>query len=88
MFISLVILVLHLNGFSGLKSKYGDSRPNIIVILADDLGVNDVSWNNKTAGTPYLERLARKGVILDNMYTLPICTPSRAAFLTGICTAI
>jgi arylsulfatase A-like enzyme len=47
-------------------------------------GVNDVTWNNPRAGTHVLDILARKGVILDNFYTLPICTPSRAALLTGI----
>ena len=79
------------------------SRPNIIVILADDIGnypsnliskfyypllvqgVNDVSWNNKNSkNTPNLRRLAKEGVILDNAYTLPVCTPSRAALMTGI----
>ena len=48
-------------------------------------GVNDVSWNNKNSkNTPNLRRLAKEGVILDNAYTLPVCTPSRAALMTGI----
>ena len=47
-------------------------------------GVNDVTWNNPRAETHVLDSLARRGVILDNFYTLPICTPSRAALLTGI----
>ena len=47
-------------------------------------GINDVSWNNPRAATPQLGKLARSGLILDNSYTLPVCSPSRAAILTGI----
>ena len=61
------------------------ARPNFVLILADDLGVNDVSWNNPSVTeTPTLESLARAGQILDSAYTLPVCSPSRAALLTGI----
>jgi arylsulfatase A-like enzyme len=57
--------------------------PNIVVILADDLGWNDVSWNNPRVKTPNLERLCAEGVRLDQQYVLPMCTPTRAALLTG-----
>jgi len=57
--------------------------PNIILILADDLGVNDVSWNNRGVRTPNLGRLADEGVVLDNVYSQPTCTPSRAALLSA-----
>ena len=60
------------------------TRPNILYILADDLGWADVSWNNPGMKTPNLERLAGKGVILDQFYTQPKCSPSRAALLTGL----
>ena len=60
------------------------SRPNILYILADDLGYGDVSWNNPSMITPNLDRLARKGVILDQFYSQPKCSPSRAALLTGL----
>ena len=60
------------------------SRPNILYILADDLGYGDVSWNNPNMITPNMERLARKGVILDQFYVQPKCSPSRAALLTGL----
>jgi len=62
----------------------GINKPNILMIVVDDLGVNDVSWNNPHVETPFLGRLANNGVILDNTYTLPSCTPSRAAMLTGV----
>ena len=62
------------------------AQPNILIVLADDLGVNDVSWNNPAVReeTPSLEKLAKSGVILDTAYTLPVCSPSRAALFTGI----
>lgn len=66
------------------KSANSYTKPNIILILADDLGVNDVSWNNVNSSTPNLHSLATTGTILDNAYTLPVCTPSRAALMSGI----
>lgn len=67
-----------------LASTASSAPPHIIIILADDLGWNDVSWHNAAVKTPNLERLARQGVILDQNYVQPVCTPSRAALLTGI----
>jgi len=46
-------------------------------------GWNDVSWHNNFVLTPNIERLANEGVILDQAYAQEVCTPSRAAFLTG-----
>ena len=51
--------------------------PNIVLIVADDLGYNDVSWHNPEMLTPNLESLARSGVILEQAYVQPICTPTR-----------
>lgn len=68
-----------------MNSRAGRRRPpNIIFILADDLGYNDVPWHNPDIKAPELLRLARKGVVLENHYVLPLCAPSRAALLTGI----
>ncbi|XP_064641259.1 arylsulfatase B-like [Lineus longissimus] len=58
-------------------------RPNIVFILADDLGWNDVGWHNKDVKTPNIDKLAKSGVSLTNHYTYAICTPSRAAIMTG-----
>ena len=57
--------------------------PNIVIILADDLGFNDVSWHNPIIKTPHLEELARNGILLEQHYSQPLCTPTRAALLTG-----
>ena len=46
--------------------------------------MNDVEWNNPSAVTPYLMGLARTGLTLDSAYTLPVCSPSRAALMTGV----
>ena len=58
-------------------------QPNIVFILADDLGFNDVPWHNPTIIAPHLSQLASTGVILEQNYVQPKCAPSRAALLTG-----
>ncbi|MES2469435.1 MAG: arylsulfatase [Verrucomicrobiota bacterium] len=59
------------------------SRPNIIYLLADDLGGNDVGWRNPGIKTPNLDKLAGSGAKLDQYYVQPLCSPTRAALLTG-----
>ena len=57
--------------------------PNIIVIVADDLGWNDVGFHGGDIDTPSLDKLANEGVRLNRFYTTPICSPTRAALMTG-----
>ncbi len=59
------------------------TRPNILVIVVDDTGWNDVGWHGSEIKTPVMDRLVRGGVELDRFYSHPVCSPTRAAFLTG-----
>lgn len=59
-------------------------RPNILVILTDDQGWGDLSLNgNRNLSTPRIDSLAADGVALDRFYVCPVCSPTRAEFLTG-----
>ena len=60
-----------------------NERPNIIVMVADDLGWADVGYHGGPIDTPSLDRLAAEGVQLDRFYTTPICSPTRAALMTA-----
>ncbi len=58
--------------------------PNVVIILADDLGFADVGFNGaKDIKTPQLDRLAATGLRLDRFYACPVCSPTRAGLLTG-----
>ena len=58
-------------------------RPNILYILADDLGWGDLSLHGSPIRTPVIDQLARDGVELTQHYVCPMCTPTRASLLTG-----
>lgn len=57
--------------------------PNIVVILSDDLGWGDVGYHGSDIKTPTLDGLAKRGVELDRYYTYAVCSPTRAALMTG-----
>ena len=64
-------------------SAYATDRPNIIVLLADDLGWGDVGYHNPEARTPNIDLIASKGIELDRFYVNPTCSPTRASLLSG-----
>jgi arylsulfatase A-like enzyme len=75
---SIVLLVL------GLVSRADEVRPNIVFILADDLGRADCGFMGGTQiKTPHLDKLAAAGATLDAFYVQPVCSPTRAALMTG-----
>ena len=65
--------------FLGLcaMSLIGAKQPNVVLILADDYGYNDIGYHNPDILTPHMDRLAGEGVILEQSYVQPVCTPTR-----------
>lgn len=59
------------------------AQPNVVVLLADDLGWSDVGYHGGEIETPSIDRLASEGVRLEHFYSAPICSPTRAALMTG-----
>ncbi|MDQ8180309.1 sulfatase-like hydrolase/transferase [Pelagicoccus sp. SDUM812005] len=78
--IGLVVLSI-----AAVSRLYGEERPNILLILADDLGYGDVGFNgSEDIVTPELDRLAKEGTVFSSAYAVhPFCGPSRMALLTG-----
>jgi len=60
-------------------------RPNVLFIVADDLGLNDVPFTGtgSEVKTPYLQRLADEGTVLKHYYVNQVCTPTRASFMSA-----
>ncbi|XP_077564474.1 arylsulfatase B-like [Haemaphysalis longicornis] len=70
-----------------LAQNFGNNYvpPHIIFILADDLGWADTSLHGLSQiPTPNLDTLASAGILLNNYYTQPLCSPSRASIMTGL----
>jgi len=57
--------------------------PNVVIILADDLGWADVGFHGSEIRTPNLDRLATQGVRFERFYSYPLCSPTRSALMTG-----
>ncbi len=58
-------------------------RPNVLLIVADDLGWKDVGWHGGPFKTPVMDQLVREGLELDQHYVQPVCTPTRTALMSG-----
>ena len=84
---SVLFLVLVAVARSAEPSRLADARPNIVFILADDLGWADTTLNGHTKyyQTPNLARLAKRGMTFSRAYSAsPICSPTRASIMTGL----
>ncbi len=57
--------------------------PNIVILLADDLGWTDVSFHGGNIATPNIDRIAAEGAELSRYYVAPVCSPTRAGLMTG-----
>jgi arylsulfatase B len=71
--------------YAGLATSAGagDTQPNIVIILADDLGNADLGYRGSDIKTPNIDKLAAGGVRLEDFYGMPVCTPARAELMTG-----
>lgn len=58
-------------------------KPNVVLFLADDLGWADVPWHGSSYRLPHLAQLAQEGVRLESHYVHPMCSPTRAALMSG-----
>lgn len=84
-FCALLLVVLMWIGSPavGADGPAESTKPNVLLIVADDLGWGDVGWHDGFAQTPHMDRLVRTGVELDQHYVQPVCTPTRTALMSG-----
>jgi len=88
LFLCIVIVVavtLAITVTSLSKSLHEEGKPHVVLVIADDMGYNDIGYYNQFGDikTPHLDKLATEGVRLDRYYGQSICTPARAALYTG-----
>ena len=80
--VGLVVSFLALDAFGQVKPV--PAKPNIILILADDLGAAELGcYGHRDHRTPHLDRMAAEGLRLDTFYAAPLCTPTRVCLMTG-----
>lgn len=83
LFVSLLFVWMLTLCRSALGQAVAGPKPNIVIILADDLGNADLGYRGSQIKTPNIDALAKTGVRLESYYGLPVCTPARAALMTG-----
>lgn len=72
------------NVFARIATAVETTKPNIVFFLIDDLGYSDCGFNGgKEIKTPNIDRLAGSGTVIESHYVQPVCSPTRAAFMTG-----
>ena len=79
-----LVCLLVLSATASFAADAAPARPNIVVFLSDDQGWGDLSVHGNTnLSTPNIDSLARDGAIFDRFFVCPVCSPTRAEFLTG-----
>ena len=80
----IVALLLYLLGVSAMAHGADDARPNIVIIMADDMGYSDLGCYGSEIRTPNIDRLAAGGLRFTQFYNTARCCPTRASLLTGL----
>ena len=81
---SAAVLVAAASPFGSATAQVaGPSKPNVLYIVADDLGWKDVGYHGSDIQTPNIDKLAASGARMEEFYVQPLCTPTRAALMTG-----
>ncbi len=81
---TILLLLLTIAASVSVGHLHAQQRPNVVVFLSDDQGWGDLSMNGNTnLSTPNIDRLAEQGAHFDRFYVCPVCSPTRAEFLTG-----
>ncbi|MEM6689436.1 MAG: sulfatase-like hydrolase/transferase [Planctomycetota bacterium] len=81
--VSIVVCLLLPVFLGGLKTFASEQRPNIVVILVDDLGYSDLGCYGGEIETPHLDRMAAEGIRFTQFYNTARCWPTRSALMTG-----
>ncbi|GHB54252.1 arylsulfatase [Persicitalea jodogahamensis] len=83
-FTVLGLLAAYQQPISGISPAQASDRPNIVLIMADDMGYSDIGCFGSEIATPNIDRLAAEGIKLTNFYNASRCCPTRAALMTGV----
>ena len=79
-----LVLCISILGCSQNENNAKHKKPNILVIVVDDIGYTDLGVFGSEIGTPNIDKLANDGIKFANYYVAPTCSPTRAMLLSGI----